>query len=181
MSTGIRVVRETKETQITVELARGTGPGRVDTGLRFFDHMLATFARYAGLELTLHARGDLRHHLMEDVAITLGTAVHKIIPATAARYGERTLPMDDALVQACLDAGGRFYYRGPLKNRLYEHWMRSFCEHARITLHLRVLRGKDSHHVTEAAFKALGLALRDAMVDEGAVFSMKGSVSLEVT
>lgn len=174
------VIRETKETQVRVELSPGKGVTSVDTGLKFFDHMLATFARYAGLDLSLHARGDLTHHVMEDVAITLGTAVQQVIPATAARFAERTIPMDDALVQACLDAGGRFYYQGPLKNRLYEHWMRSFSEHARVTLHLRVLRGKDSHHATEAAFKALGLALRDAMVDSGSVFSMKGSVSLEV-
>ena len=174
------VVRETKETQIRVELARGKGVGQVDTGLKFFDHMLATFARYAGLDMTLHARGDLRHHIMEDVAIVVGTAVQQVIPATAARYGERTIPMDDALVQAALDVGGRFYYRGPLRNRLYDHWMRSFAEHARMTLHLRILRGRDSHHVTEAAFKAMALALRDAMVDEGTVFSTKGSVALEV-
>jgi imidazoleglycerol-phosphate dehydratase len=175
-----KVVRETKETKVQVELALGKGVARVDTGQPFFDHMLSTFARYAGLDLTLHARGDLRHHLMEDVAITLGVAVQRVIPPTAARYGERCIPMDDALVQACLDVGGRFYYRGPLRNRLYEHWMRSFCEHAKVTLHLRVLRGKDRHHVTEAAFKALGLALRDAMVDSGAVFSTKGAVALEV-
>ncbi|MBZ4420887.1 imidazoleglycerol-phosphate dehydratase [Myxococcus sp. RHSTA-1-4] len=174
------VIRETKETKVQVELALGKGVTQVDTGLKFFDHMLSTFGRYAGLDLKLHARGDLTHHLMEDVAITLGTAVQKVIPATAARFAERTIPMDDALVQACLDAGGRFYYRGPLKNRLYEHFMRSFSEHAKVTLHLRVLRGKDSHHATEAAFKALGLALRDAMADSGTVFSMKGSVALEV-
>jgi imidazoleglycerol-phosphate dehydratase len=174
------VIRETKETKVQVEVALGKGVTQVDTGLKFFDHMLSTFARYAGLDLKLHARGDLTHHVMEDVAITLGTAVQKVIPATAARFAERTIPMDDALVQACLDAGGRFYYQGPLKNRLYEHWMRSFSEHAKVTLHLRVLRGKDSHHATEAAFKALGLALRDAMVDSGTVFSMKGSVALEV-
>ncbi len=174
------VVRETKETQVRVELARGEGQAKVDTGLKFFDHMLATFARYAGLDLTLHARGDLTHHIMEDVAITLGTAVYAVIPPTAARYGERTLPMDDALVQAVVDTCGRFYYRGPLKNRLYDHWMRSFCEHAKLTCHLRVLRGRDSHHLTEAAFKALALALRDAMVDSGTVFSTKGAVALEV-
>jgi imidazoleglycerol-phosphate dehydratase len=174
------VIRETKETKVQVELSLGKGVTQVDTGLKFFDHMLATFGRYAGLDLKLHARGDLTHHVMEDVAITLGTAVQKVIPATAARFAERTIPMDDALVQACLDAGGRFYYQGPLKNRLYEHWMRSFSEHAKVTLHLRILRGKDSHHATEAAFKALGLALRDAMVDSGTVFSMKGSVALEV-
>lgn len=174
------VVRETKETKVTVELRRGKGVAKVDTGLPFFDHMLGTLARYAGLDLTLHARGDLKHHLMEDVAITLGTALAREVPDTAARFGERTLPMDDALVQAALDVGGRFYYRGGLKNRLYEHFMRSFAEHGRMTLHLRILRGKDSHHVTEACFKAVGLALRDALVDDGAVFSTKGSVSLEV-
>ena len=174
------VVRETKETQIRIELARGRGVGQVDTGLKFFDHMLGTFARYAGLDMKLHARGDLRHHIMEDVAIALGTAVAQVVPPTAARYGERTIPMDDALVQACLDVGGRFYYRGPLRNKLYDHWMRSFAEHSRMTLHIRILRGRDSHHVTEAAFKALALALRDAMVDEGTVFSTKGSVALEV-
>lgn len=174
------VTRETKETKVRVELSIGRGATEVDTGLKFFDHMLSTFARYAGLDLKLWARGDLTHHVMEDVAITLGTAVQRVIPATAARFAERTLPMDDALVQACLDAGGRFFYEGPLKNRLYEHWMRSFCEHAKVTLHLRVLRGRDSHHVTEAAFKALGLCLRDAMVDTGTVFSMKGAVVLEV-
>jgi imidazoleglycerol-phosphate dehydratase len=174
------VTRETKETQVRVELARGDGPSTVDTGLRFFDHMLHTFARYAGLTLTLRARGDLRHHLMEDVAIAVGTAVHDLVPETAARYGERTIPMDDALVQAAIDVGGRFYYRGRLPNRLYEHWMRSFCEHARVTLHLRILRGSDRHHVLEASFKSLGLALRDALVDQGVVFSTKGTVALEV-
>ena len=174
------VTRETKETQIRVELTRGQGVAQVDTGLPYFDHMLNTFARYAGLDMTLRARGDLRHHLMEDVAITLGTAVLKVIPATAARYGERCLPMDDALVHAAIDTCGRFYYRGPLRNKLYKHWMRSFCEHAKVTLHIRILRGRDSHHLTEAAFKAVGLALRDALVDSGTVFSTKGSVALEV-
>lgn len=174
------VTRETKETQIRLELAVGTGRATVDTGLPFFDHMLATFARYAGLDLELSATWDLKHHGMEDVAIAFGRAVSELIPATAARYGERTVPMDDALVQACLDLGGRFYYRGPLKKPLYDHWFRSFAEHARITLHLRVLRGKDSHHLTEAAFKAVGLALRDALADSGAVFSTKGPVKWEV-
>ena len=174
------VTRETKETRVTVELRRGEGRAKVDTGLPFFDHMLSTLARYAGLDVTLHARGDLKHHLMEDVAITLGTALQKEVPDTAARYGERTVPMDDALVHAAIDLGGRFYYRGPLRNRLYEHFMRSFSEHARMTLHVRILRGKDSHHVTEACFKAVGLALRAACVDSGVVFSTKGAVALEV-
>lgn len=175
-----RVVRQTQETNIQLELGNGTGEARVQTGLKFFDHMLGTFARYSGLDLDLSASWDLTHHAMEDVAIALGTAVARLVPATAARYGERTLPMDDALVQAVLDLGGRFYYRGPLKNRLYDHWFRSFAEHARMTLHLRVLRGRDSHHLTEAAFKAVGLSLRDALADSGAVFSTKGAVKWEV-
>jgi imidazoleglycerol-phosphate dehydratase len=87
--------------------------------------------------------------------------------------------MDDALVQAVVDAGGRAYYEGPLPSRLYDHWMRSFATEARITLHLRVIRGRDRHHVVEAAFKALGFALRRALADGGPVFSTKGAVRTE--
>ena len=174
------IVRETKETTIRVELARGPGAAAVATGEPFLDHMLATLARYAGLDLAVTARGDLRHHLIEDVAICVGAAVAAEIPATAARYGDRTVPMDDALVHAALDVGGRPYYQGPLPSTLYDHWMRSFCDNARATLHLRVLRGRDRHHVVEAAFKGLGLALRDALAESGAVFSTKGAVAMAV-
>jgi imidazoleglycerol-phosphate dehydratase len=174
----IVVVRETKETQIRCELARGTGAATVTTGMPFLDHMLVAFARYSGLDLTLTATGDLPHHLLEDVAIVVGAAVAAALPATAARYGDRTIPMDDALVHCAVDLGGRPYYRGPLPSSLYDHWMRSFADNAKATLHLRVLRGTDRHHVVEAAFKALGLAVRDAFVDSGAVFSTKGGVAL---
>jgi len=174
------IVRETKETTIRCELAPGTGEATVSTGEPFLDHMLVTFARYAGLDLAVRATGDLPHHLIEDVAICVGSALAAVLPATAARYGDRTLPMDDALVHCALDLGGRPYYRGPLPSTLYDHWMRSFSDHARVTLHLRVLRGRDRHHVVEAAFKALGLAVRDALADSGAVFSTKGSVALRV-
>jgi imidazoleglycerol-phosphate dehydratase len=174
------IVRETRETSIRVELARGTGQASVDTGVPFLDHMLVTLARYSGLDLTVSARGDLPHHTIEDVAIAVGSALAAHLPATAARYGDRTVPMDDALVHCAIDLGGRPYYRGPIPSRLYDHWMRSFADNARATLHLRVLRGVDRHHVVEAAFKALGLAVRDAMVESGAVFSTKGAVSLRV-
>jgi imidazoleglycerol-phosphate dehydratase len=137
-----------------------------------------TFARYSALDLSMQATGDLPHHLIEDVAISVGAALAGVLPATAARYGDRTVPMDDALVHCALDLGGRSYYRGPLPSTLYDHWMRSFSDHARSTLHLRVLRGRDRHHIVEAAFKALGLAVRDALVDTGAVFSTKGGVAL---
>jgi len=173
------IERETRETSIRVTVTRGGGDSAVDTSLPFLDHMLLTWARYAGVALELHARGDLRHHLIEDVAIALGAAFKGEIPATAARYGHRVVPMDEAVVECALDVGGRFYYEGSLPSSLYDHFMRSFAEHAGTTLHLRVLRGTDRHHIVEAAFKALGLALRDALVDSGAVFSTKGSVSLK--
>jgi imidazoleglycerol-phosphate dehydratase len=84
--------------------------------------------------------------------------------------------MDDALVHVCIDIGGRPFYRGTLPSALYDHWMRSFADHARATVHVRVLRGRDRHHVVEAAFKALGLALRDALVVSDAGMSTKGDV-----
>jgi imidazoleglycerol-phosphate dehydratase len=172
------IVRETRETRIRLELAGGDGgtPNRIGTTIPFLDHMLHTFARYAGLSLQIEASGDLRHHLIEDVAICVGAAVAELVPANAARYGDRTIPMDDALVHCALDLGGRPYYRGPLPSTLYDHWMRSFSDNAHATLHLRVLRGIDRHHIVEAAFKALGLAVGDALADCGAVFSTKGKV-----
>lgn len=178
-STRATAERSTRETTVRVEVAVGTGRAEVDTTVPFLDHMMVTFARYAGLDLVLHARGDLRHHLVEDVALTLGAAMARATPATAARFGDRTMAMDEALVQAVLDVGGRPYYEGPIPSSLYEHWMRSFCDAAACTLHLQVLRGEDRHHIVEAAFKALGLAYREALADSGAVFSTKGAVSLE--
>jgi len=173
----MRLERTSKETRVAVELDRGEGPPRVETRLAFFNHMLATLARYAGFSLVVRADGDLTHHLMEDVAITLGQAVRKVVPDAGRRFGERCVPMDDALVQAVVDAGGRPYYRGKLPNALYQHWLRSFAENAGFTLHVRVLRGHNRHHVLEAAFKAVGLALRDALAEDGAVVSLKGAVS----
>jgi len=171
--------RETRETRVRVALEPAPGEIRVVTGERFLDHMLATLARYAGWTLSVEARGDLRHHLIEDVAITLGASVRKAFAGPRARYGHRVIPMDDALVEVALDFGGRAYYQGPLPSSLYDHWMRSFATEAGLTLHVCVRRGRDRHHVIEAAFKALGLALRAALVaatDEG---STKGAVRWE--
>jgi imidazoleglycerol-phosphate dehydratase len=165
----VRVERVTSETTVRITAAMGRGTATAATGVPFLDHMLTVLARYSGLDLAVEAEGDLRHHVIEDTALALGAAVARVVPATAARYGDRTVPMDEALVQAVLDAGGRPYYRGPLPSSLYDHFMRSFSDAARFTLHLRVLRGTDRHHVVEAAFKALGLALREAATDTGAV------------
>lgn len=174
------LTRTTRETTIRIELDRDPSAISIDTSRPFLDHMLATLARYAGVGLRVSARGDLPHHLIEDTAIALGAAFREIIPLTATRYGERTIPMDDALVQCAIDIGGRAYYGGRLPSGMYDHWMRSFADSARATVHLRVLRGSDRHHIVEAAFKALGLALRDALVVGDAVFSTKGTVSLEI-
>ncbi len=173
------VTRETKETRIQVRIEKAR-PGAVEvsavTGEPFLDHMLVTFAHYAALNLHMTAAGDLRHHLIEDTAIAIGQAIALVAPPGAARYADRTIPMDDALVQVALDVGGRPYYDGKVPSALYNHWFRSFADNARSTLHVRVLRGHDRHHIVEAAFKALGLALRDALVDTGAVMSIKGAV-----
>lgn len=179
------LVRETRETrvQLTLELRRpavasGT-PGAIATGDPFLDHMLATLARYADVQLAVEARGDLRHHLVEDVAIAFGQALRAELPAACARYGDALVPMDEALVQVALDLGGRAYYEGPLEAPLWEHFLRSLAENGAATLHVCVLRGRDRHHVVEAAFKAVGLALRAALVPAAAPFSTKGAVRLE--
>lgn len=170
------VVRETSETRVRLEITLGTGSASVATGVRFLDHMMVTLARYARIDLSLEATGDLKHHLIEDVAIAFGAALSDLTPPTCARYGHRVIPMDDALVDVAIDLGGRSYYRGPIPSSLYDHWFRSFADHAKATVHVRVLRGDDRHHVVEAAFKALGLSLGDALVDSGVVFSTKGAV-----
>jgi imidazoleglycerol-phosphate dehydratase len=174
-----KIERKTRETDIRVQMAQGAGKASVSTGVPFLDHMMTTLARYSGLDITIAGRGDLRHHVIEDVAIATGSALAAVIPESCARFGDRTIAMDEALVQAVLDAGGRPFYEGPLPSSLYDHWMRSFADNAKITVHIRVLRGSDRHHVVEAAFKALGLAIRDALVPTDAVFSTKGSVTLE--
>ena len=179
MNTPVVITRETSETVVRVEARIGTGLAHIETPVRFLNHMLTVLARYSAIDLTVSASGDLRHHIIEDVALAVGAAIAGLVPAGAARYGERTVPMDEALVQAVLDVGGRPFYRGPIPSALYEHWMRSFSDASKFTLHLRVLRGSDRHHVIEAAYKALGFALRQSLSDTGSVFSTKGAVRLE--
>jgi imidazoleglycerol-phosphate dehydratase len=175
-----RLKRETRETTIDLEVRRAAGPAEVGTGEPFLDHMLVTLGRYAGLQLTVRARGDLRHHLIEDVAITLGLALRDEVPGTCARFGWATVPMDDALVRAAVDVGGRAWYEGRLPSALYEHFLQSFAVNLGATLHVEVARGRDRHHVVEAAVKATGLALRQALAEgDDAVFSTKGGVQVE--
>ena len=173
--------RETGETRVvlTLSLENDTRGAVIATGEPFLDHMLVTLARYAGIALGVQAAGDLRHHLIEDVAITLGLALKDQLPQACRRYGHAVIPMDDALVEAAIDIGGRAYYEGRLPSSLYEHFLRSLAENAGATLHVRVLRGRDRHHIVEAAFKATALAVREALITTDSVFSTKGAVRIE--
>ena len=174
-----RLKRETKETQIRLEVLPGGGEIDVETDEEFLSHMIVTFARYAGLGIHLRATGDLRHHLVEDVAITLGLAIKEEIPAEAERFGTATIPMDDALVRASIDVGGRAWYAGELPSPLWQHFLQALATNMAATLHVVVDRGTDKHHVVEAAVKATGMALRQAMRKGDTIFSTKGAVAVE--
>ena len=171
-----RIRRETKETTITAEVRPGTGVSDVRISDRFLAHMVETLARYASLDIEIEAEGDLRHHLVEDVAIVLGQALKEATPDGIERFGAALIPMDEALGQAAIDVGGRPYYVGKLPSKLYTHFLHSFATNLGATLHVRVLRGSDRHHVVEAAVKATGMALRQALAPRDDVFSTKGAV-----
>lgn len=174
-----KMSRKTKETEIDVELGRG-GESRIATPIQFLDHMLGSFSKHGNFGLNVSARskdGD-EHHLVEDVAITLGLAFRKRREAAPVkRFAHEIIPMDDALVGVALDAGGRGYYRGSLPNPLYDHFLRSFAHEAGLTLHVDVMQGHDEHHVVEAVFKALGRALRHALEPASEVQSTKGEAT----
>lgn len=189
--------RRTKETAVTVSLALdGTGAVAVDTGLPFFDHMVAQLGRHSGFDLTVSARGDLHvdaHHTVEDVGIVLGEACAEALgdKAGVRRFASIALPLDEALVEAALDLSGRPYLAyditfapdtaplgsPPFDPQLAEEFWRAFVTAAGITLHVRVMTGKNTHHILEASFKAVARCLRDAVRVEGhGVPSTKGTL-----
>lgn len=174
-----KLERKTKETTIVADVRIGPGASHVSVDDRFLEHMVETLARYASLEIEIRGGGDLRHHLVEDVAIVLGQALREELPDGIARFGEALIPMDEALAQAAIDVGGRPYYVGKLPSKLYTHFLHSFATNLGATLHVRVLRGSDRHHVIEAAVKATGVALRQALAEREDVFSTKGAVRQE--
>ena len=174
------VERRTAETAIrlTLDLDAAAPTYANATGVGFLDHMLDLFARHGRFGLTVEAEGDLHvddHHTVEDVGICLGQALGEALgdKAFITRYGAATVPMDEALARAVFDLSGRAYLVfeahfdrervGDLSTELVEHFWWSVAEHARLTLHLDVLRGKNDHHRIEALFKAAARALRQAV------------------
>ena len=188
----IKKSRETKETQIEVELnLYGTGKADIDTGVGFFDHMLDAFARHSLIDLKVKCKGDLHidaHHSVEDVGIVLGWALKDAIyPAKGIeRYGNATVVMDEASISCDIDLSNRAYlvYDLPLNEgsignfdlELVEEFFKSFAFNMPLNLHLTFNRGSNKHHIAEAAFKAFAVALRRAVAknDRVGVPSTKG-------
>ena len=178
-------VRKTGETDITLSLdIDGKGKSEISSGVGFLDHMLTLFSRHGRFDLCLKCIGDTYvddHHSTEDIAIALGSAFRKALGDKRGikRYGDVILPMDEALVLASVDISGRSYIRftsnfqtekiGTFDVELLEDFFTSFAENAGITLHIRQLDGRNSHHIAEAMFKAVARALRKAVeIDERA-------------
>ena len=179
------ITRKTGETDITLSLdIDGKGESEISSGVGFLDHMLTLFSRHGRFDLKLKCIGDTYvddHHSTEDIAIALGSAFRKALGDKRGikRYGDIILPMDEALVLASVDISGRSYIRftsnfqtekiGTFDVELLEDFFTSFAENAGITLHIRQLDGRNSHHIAEAMFKAVARALRKAVeIDEKA-------------
>ena len=184
------IVRKTKETEIDLALTLEGGSVEVSTGIGFFDHMLTALAFYAGWGLVLTVKGDLHvdgHHTVEDTGIVLGQALREVLGDRAGirRFGSAYVPMDEALCRTVLDISNRPYLVfqadmpqpmiGAYDSCLTVEFMRAVAMNAGLTLHQECLYGANAHHITEALFKSLGLALKDAVRVEGeGVTSTKG-------
>ena len=181
-----RVERKTKESDIVVELdIDGTGDVSVDTGIQFFDNMLTSLGTHASFDMTVTARGDVDiegHHTIEDTAIVLGTALGQALGDKKGirRFGDALIPMDETLAHAAVDLSGRpyFVHTGepefmveftiagsgvPYHTVVNRHVFESIAFNARIALHVRTIYGRDPHHITEAQYKAVARALRQAV------------------
>jgi imidazoleglycerol-phosphate dehydratase len=179
MSRTARIQRKTAETDIDLELnLDGSGQSNVDTGVGFFDHMLDLLARHGALDLNVKAVGDLhvdQHHTVEDVGICFGQAVKQALGDKSGirRYGHFTLPMEETLATAAIDLSGRFYLVfeanfatstiGSFDSQLVEDFWHAVAANALCNLHVRVHYGRNSHHISEAIFKATARALRMAV------------------
>jgi imidazoleglycerol-phosphate dehydratase len=183
--------RKTKEVDITVSVSlNGNGEFVGKTGSAFIDHMLRTLSKHSRIDIDVRANGDLKHHIIEDVAIVLGKAIDKALDDKAGinRFGFAYVPMDDSLARAVIDLGGRGYSKIELglKGTAIEdtqvedvlHFLESFSQSLQSNIHIRVLYGSNDHHRVEAAVKALALSLRSATANTGMkdVPSAKGEI-----
>ena len=173
------VERTTKESDVRVELdLDGTGQASSDTGVPFFDHMVSQLGKHGGFDLTVVTKGDLHidaHHTVEDTSLALGQALRDALGDKAGirRYGDALVPLDEALVQAAVDLSGRPYLVhdepdvveliGTYDTTLTKHIWESFVATSQIALHVRVLSGRNAHHIVETQFKAVARALRTAV------------------
>ncbi|HBH94281.1 MAG TPA: imidazoleglycerol-phosphate dehydratase HisB [Ruminococcaceae bacterium] len=194
MSRKAEIARKTKETDIKVSLIlEGSGNISINTGIGFFDHMLNSFAVHGGFDLSVTCKGDLNvdgHHSVEDVGICLGKALNEALGDKSGimRFGSAYVPMDEALAFCALDISNRPFLVfnadftnekiGEYDSCLTEEFMRAFAFNAGITLHLKAEYGKNDHHITEALFKALAYALRQAVTlnANGSALSAKGTL-----
>ena len=194
MNRTAEMVRETKETQIRVSIdLDGTGEARVSTDIGFYDHMLESFARHGGFDLTVETKGDLHidmHHTVEDTGIVLGQAFKEALAGFAGvrRFGHAYIPMDETLTRCAVDLSNRPYliWRvtfsrpkvGEMDTELFKEFHHAFAMNAGACVHLETLYGENSHHIAESGFKALARALRTAVeIDPktgGAAPSTKG-------
>ena len=194
MSRTSQISRSTGETDISVTLTLdGSGDGERTTGVGFFDHMLDALARHGGLDLDVDARGDLEtgsHHTVEDVGIVIGQALDEALGDRSGitRFGHAVVPMDDARASAAIDISGRPFVAfdgieiparviGGFETDLVEEFVRAVANSAKLTVHITVERGRDSHHMVEACFKAFARALRVAAAydpNETGIPSTKG-------
>lgn len=189
-----RIERKTGETEIKLSLSLdGSGKYSLASGVGFLNHMLALFAKHGSFDLTLSCKGDLEvdcHHSAEDIGICLGEALKEALGEKVGirRYGDRILPMDEALILVAIDLSGRGYLGyevelpsarvGEFDTELVEEFLAAFSRSAGITLHVRQLAGRNTHHIIEGIFKCLARALRDAVEidprNSGALPSTKG-------
>jgi len=186
----ISIERKTKETDIKLQLrVDGSQSLNIDTGIGFLDHMLTALSSHARWDLDLTVKGDLEvddHHTVEDVAIVLGQALQQAWRerGTIQRYGQRLLPMDEALILCAVDLSGRPYYIGELEftreviggisTEMFEHFFYTLAMQAQITLHLKPMTFRNNHHLIEGCFKALAYALKEALVATDGSNSTKG-------
>lgn len=170
--------RTTRETEVHLQIdLDGQGTSELTTGVGFLDHMLELFSKHACVDLTVNASGDLQvdqHHTVEDIGICLGQAVREALGDKSGirRYGSMILPMDETLVTAAIDLGGRYAFEwhvslptekiGEFDSELVEHFWQSFAANAAANLHVLLHHGRNSHHIAEAVFKACGRAVREA-------------------